>query len=57
VENPDIVCNIHLGMARGLLMSEGEDPDALALHPFAEAGACVLMRSPTDAAVGTAGPA
>lgn len=41
-EEPEIVCNVHLGLAVGALKEYGAtDPDAQ-LTPFAEPGACVL---------------
>lgn len=41
-EQPDIVCNVHLGLAIGALAHYGApDPDAQ-LRPFAEPGACLL---------------
>ena len=41
-EEPEIVCNVHLGLVVGALEEYGApDPDA-ELTPFAEPGACVL---------------
>lgn len=36
---PGVVCSVHLGIMRGAL---GEAADQMTLHPFAEAGACLL---------------
>jgi len=40
--NPDVVCQVHLGIVRGVLGELGADPDAADLVPFAEPGACRL---------------
>ncbi len=40
--NPDVVCEVHLGIVRGALTTFGGDPDAVDLIPFAEPGACLL---------------
>jgi hypothetical protein len=40
--NPDVVCEVHLGIVRGALTRFGGDPDAVDLIPFAEPGACLL---------------
>lgn len=39
---PQVVCEVHLGMVRGMLASLGGDPSRAHLHPFAEPGACRL---------------
>lgn len=39
---PDVVCGVHLGLARGALESYGADGDDVGLVPFAEPGACRL---------------
>ncbi|HYN30102.1 MAG TPA: helix-turn-helix domain-containing protein [Dermatophilaceae bacterium] len=39
---PDVVCGVHLGVARGALEEYGADPGGTALLPFAEPGACLL---------------
>ncbi|MFI2752285.1 helix-turn-helix transcriptional regulator [Cellulomonas sp. P22] len=39
---PDVVCAVHLGVARGALAAHGADPDAARIAPFAEPGACLL---------------
>lgn len=39
---PRVVCEVHLGMVRGMLASLGGDPSRAHLHPFAEPGACRL---------------
>src|SRR5699024_3098596 len=42
LEEPTVVCNVHLGLVAGALEEFGtEDPDAR-LIPFAEDGACLL---------------
>lgn len=43
--NPQVVCAVHLGMARGALDELGADPESTeetALQPFSEPGACRL---------------
>ena len=42
VEYPDVVCAVHLGIARGALEEYDTDPADVALHPFSEPGACRL---------------
>lgn len=42
VRNPQVICSVHLGMARGALEALGADPTRTRLHPFAEPGACHL---------------
>jgi predicted ArsR family transcriptional regulator len=39
---PDIVCAVHLGLARGALAARGASATAVRLTPFAQAGACRL---------------
>jgi predicted ArsR family transcriptional regulator len=39
---PDIVCGVHLGLARGALEEYRADPGGTELLPFAEPGACLL---------------
>jgi len=46
--NPHIVCNVHLGLLRGVLREYGADPTGSDLVPFAEQGACVLTVPPVD---------
>lgn len=46
--NPLIVCNVHLGMLRGVLTEHGADPVGSALAPFAEPGACLLVVPPVE---------
>ena len=46
--NPSIVCNVHLGMVRGVLSEYGADPAGSALTAFAEPGACLLVVPPVD---------
>jgi len=45
-ENPRIVCNVHLGMLRGVLAEYGSDPNGSDLVPFAEPGSCLLIVPP-----------
>jgi predicted ArsR family transcriptional regulator len=40
--HPEVVCAVHLGIARGILAAEGARPDGTVLLPFAEPGACRL---------------
>ena len=40
--NPDVVCNVHLGIAREALAALGGDPVPSSLEAFAEPGACRL---------------
>ncbi len=40
--NPEVVCNVHLGIARGALAALGGDPEPSSLEAFAEPGACRL---------------
>ncbi|HET6166915.1 MAG TPA: helix-turn-helix domain-containing protein [Marmoricola sp.] len=42
VAYPDVVCAVHLGIARGALEAHGADPADVELHPFSEPGACRL---------------
>ncbi len=39
---PQVVCEVHLGMVRGMLAGLGGDPSRAHLYPFAEPGACRL---------------
>lgn len=42
-ENQQIVCNVHLGMVRGLVESQGQDASDVQLNPFAGANrSCIL---------------
>ena len=45
VENPDVICQVHLGLVEGTL-GRGEGDAPAELTPFAEPGAC-LLRVPT----------
>jgi predicted ArsR family transcriptional regulator len=47
---PDVVCAVHLGIVRGALDAYGADPEAAALHPFSDPGACRLDLARTDGA-------
>jgi len=40
--HPEVVCAVHLGVARGALSTLGGDPERADLVPFAEVGACRL---------------
>ncbi|MCW2809200.1 MAG: Transcriptional regulator [Marmoricola sp.] len=46
--NPHIVCNVHLGLLRGVLSEQGADPTGSVLEPFAEPGACLLVIPPVQ---------
>lgn len=39
---PEVVCGVHLGLARGVLAAKGATPSSVRLTPFAEVGACRL---------------
>lgn len=39
---PDVVCAVHLGIAQGVLLEHGADPERAELFPFSEPGACRL---------------
>jgi predicted ArsR family transcriptional regulator len=39
---PDVVCGVHLGIAKGALTEYRADTSGAALTPFAEPGACLL---------------
>ena len=43
LKHPDVVCGVHLGIARGALDTYGLDPAGAELQPFAEPGACLLL--------------
>jgi predicted ArsR family transcriptional regulator len=43
---PDVVCAVHLGIARGALREYGGDDSGVALLPFSEPGACRLHLAP-----------
>ena len=40
---PEVVCAVHLGLARGALQEYGADPTGTELVPFSEPGACLLL--------------
>lgn len=40
VRRPEVVCTVHLGIAKGALEELGHDPSGCQLHQFAEPGAC-----------------
>jgi predicted ArsR family transcriptional regulator len=51
-QQPEVVCGVHLGLARGALTELGNDPDQTertALQPFSEPGACRLDLLPRSA--------
>jgi predicted ArsR family transcriptional regulator len=39
----EVVCAVHLGLARGVLSENGADPEGTQLLPFSEPGACILL--------------
>ncbi|MBI9114725.1 helix-turn-helix transcriptional regulator [Sanguibacter suaedae] len=41
-QHPEVVCGVHLGLARGLLDELGAPSQGTSLHPFSERGACRL---------------
>lgn len=41
VENPDVICQVHLGLVDGTL-DRGDGDESAELTPFAEPGACLL---------------
>lgn len=41
-KHPDVICAVHLGIAKGALAEYGADDSAVDLLPFAEPGACLL---------------
>ncbi len=43
VRSPEVVCNAHLGMLRGVASRKATDAVALQMEAFAEPGACVLL--------------
>lgn len=47
--NTRVVCNVHLGMLRGVVSEYGADPTGSDLIPFAEPGACLLIVPPIEA--------
>lgn len=46
-EHPQIVCNVHLGMVRGLLTAQGHDSAGVQLKPFATDQRGCLLRLPS----------
>lgn len=42
MRHPDIVCGVHLGIARGAMAAYAAEGAATDLRPFAEPGACLL---------------
>lgn len=49
-ERADVVCAVHLGLARGVLDGVGGPLTATSLEPFGQAGACVLRLAPAPSA-------
>lgn len=47
-QQPEVVCSVHLGIARGALDTYGGDPSGAQLVPFAEPGACLLHLTRRD---------
>lgn len=47
--HPDIVCGVHLGIARGALQEYDADDSAVGLEPFAQPDACLLHLAATEA--------
>jgi len=45
--NPEVVCQVHLGLVAGALEAEEQPSDGLSLRPFARPGACELELPPT----------
>lgn len=45
-ENPQVICNVHLGIVRGILQSRGRDPAGSRILPFALEHGCRLELSP-----------
>lgn len=41
-KHPDVICAVHLGIAKGALAESGADDSDVDLLPFAEPGACLL---------------
>jgi predicted ArsR family transcriptional regulator len=47
---PEVVCGVHLGIAKGALREYDADDSATSLVPFAEPGACLLhLGAPSEA--------
>ena len=47
-EQPEVVCSVHLGVARGALEEYGAGTDGIELHSFVEPGACLLRLAPPE---------
>jgi len=47
-EQPEVVCSVHLGVARGALEEYGADTEGIELHSFIEPGACLLRLAPRE---------
>lgn len=54
--HPEVVCNVHLGMVRGIVKNVGGDPDTAEMLAFYEPDAChvVVGDAPVDDRLGTA---
>ena len=48
-KHPDVICAVHLGIARGAMAEYGADDSEVDLLPFAEPGACLLHLAPRPA--------
>src|SRR5699024_10851013 len=49
LRTPEVVCAVHLGLARGALGALHAQPDGTTLEPFALPGACLLHLEPLEA--------
>lgn len=56
-ERTDVVCGVHLGLARGVLARAGGPVRATGIAPFAGPGWCLLRLAGAADAAGVAGPA
>lgn len=46
--HPKVICNVHVGIVRGVLEEQGCDPTGIELLQFSEPGACRLIIPPLD---------
>ncbi|MDB1086774.1 helix-turn-helix domain-containing protein [Streptomyces sp. ACA25] len=53
-EHPGVICTVHAGLVRAGLAALGGEPERVALHPFAEPGACLLRLDAAPEPAGTA---
>ncbi|MFE1785130.1 helix-turn-helix transcriptional regulator [Streptomyces sp. NPDC059506] len=57
-EHPGVICNVHAGLARAGLAALSGEAERVALHPFAEPGACrLLLDAAPDGPDAPGGPA